>query len=404
MKVLILSPVGNVPVTAGNSSRVNDLVGVLQDLDCEINFCFVPIRIFSTTNDSTLELRRYWGDSLTLLNNGIVYKGRLYQRCLKLVQRVVRGVSRKYLNVTLDWMWLDFIFDDVYISKSMQIQVQELVRLYRPDLIICEYAVISGLLVDIRQDVLKILDAHDRFTDRNKKLRSEGTFNTWISFTHKQEQSYLARFDHVWAIQKKEQQAFEPGLNANTIVETIDILVGAKPVEEEYIQPGAVGYLGSNNPHNKRAILLFLELHWMKIRESVENAVFYIAGAKYPELDAWHNQGVVSLGRVEDLSDFYRRCAIIVNPCPSGTGLKIKSIEALQYGKPLVSTAIGAEGIEDAEGVGLVLADINSPDFSDRCIELLKDVERCNNLSGLAVDFINVRARQNLERIKQIIS
>ena len=50
-------------------------------------------------------------------------------------------------------------------------------------------------------------------------------------------------------------------------------------------------------------------------------------------------------GYVEDVSVFYRQATVVLNPVIYGSGLKIKSIEALRYGKCLISTPVGVEGI-----------------------------------------------------------
>ena len=53
----------------------------------------------------------------------------------------------------------------------------------------------------------------------------------------------------------------------------------------------------------------------------------------------------------EELRELYNRCRIVTVPLRYGAGVKGKVIEALYYGAPVVTTAVGAEGIPDASSV-----------------------------------------------------
>ena len=64
--------------------------------------------------------------------------------------------------------------------------------------------------------------------------------------------------------------------------------------------------------------------------------------------------GVLSIGPVETIDVFWPNIDIAINPIRFGSGLKIKNVEALAYGLPLLTTPIGAEGLEAASPLGLV--------------------------------------------------
>jgi glycosyltransferase involved in cell wall biosynthesis len=63
------------------------------------------------------------------------------------------------------------------------------------------------------------------------------------------------------------------------------------------------------------------------------------------------------LGIVDDLAAAYNQADVVINPCPYGSGLKIKSVEALSYGVPLVTTSVGAEGLRTGAGKAFLVAD-----------------------------------------------
>ncbi len=96
-----------------------------------------------------------------------------------------------------------------------------------------------------------------------------------------------------------------------------------------------------------------------------------VNGQSFP----WANRpGVELLGTVDDVVPYIERAAIEVCPMLSGGGTRIKILESLSFGKPVVSTTIGAYGHHLSENAGLFRAD--SPEgMADLCLKLLGDLE-----------------------------
>jgi len=93
--------------------------------------------------------------------------------------------------------------------------------------------------------------------------------------------------------------------------------------------------------------------------------------------------GVTTLGWIPDLSHFYRDLRLVVNPVVRGTGLKIKSVEALAHGRPLVAYPVGLEGITSSSELPWIeVAD--STAMSVACIALLQDPARCDAMAEAA--------------------
>ena len=86
------------------------------------------------------------------------------------------------------------------------------------------------------------------------------------------------------------------------------------------------------------------------------------------------------------LDTAYEEADVVINPRRFGTGLSIKSIEAMSWGKPLVSTSAGATGLEDGAGTGFVLAD-RQTDFKEAIVRLLSDPEYYRKMSDGAYDY-----------------
>lgn len=92
------------------------------------------------------------------------------------------------------------------------------------------------------------------------------------------------------------------------------------------------------------------------------------------------------LGHKENLHNEYAEAAVVINPAWIGTGLKIKTIEALSRGKPLVTTAKGIEGLPSTAAQSAAIADTDE-NFAGAIIQLMTDDASRQTLSCSALAF-----------------
>lgn len=124
---------------------------------------------------------------------------------------------------------------------------------------------------------------------------------------------------------------------------------------------------------NEQAVIWFLENVWPKVLQKVPVAKFYIAGRGITsKLVSWNKPNVIIVGEVADSSNFYNSKSIMVVPLLAGSGIRIKILEGMAYGKAIVSTTLGAEGIPVTPGQHCILAD-TPDDFAQGVITLLTD-------------------------------
>lgn len=110
---------------------------------------------------------------------------------------------------------------------------------------------------------------------------------------------------------------------------------------------------GFGHDPNLDAVLWFLENIFPKVYERIK-VPFYIVGSKAPKaITECKVPGVVSKGFVteEELATLYKKCRVVVVPLRYGAGVKGKVVEALYNGVPIVTTDVGAEGINGVENV-----------------------------------------------------
>ena len=137
-----------------------------------------------------------------------------------------------------------------------------------------------------------------------------------------------------------------------------------------------IGFVGSMDYFpNFEAVTHFCRSILPRIREQLgEPLRFVVVGRNPPPevLGLASEPGIEVTGTVPDVAPYYAQFDLTVAPIRSGGGTRIKILEAFAFGRPVVATTVGAEGIEARNGDSIFIAD--EPDaFAARCVQLLKD-------------------------------
>jgi len=136
---------------------------------------------------------------------------------------------------------------------------------------------------------------------------------------------------------------------------------------------------------NRAAALWFARRIFPKVRRQVPDAEFWIVGS-HPNREIWRLAdipGVHVTGAVEDVRPYYAMAKVAVAPYRYGEGTKIKVVEAMACGTPVVSTSIGCQGLEVQDSENILIADTET-DFRQRVVELLRDCGRARRLGAEA--------------------
>lgn len=135
-------------------------------------------------------------------------------------------------------------------------------------------------------------------------------------------------------------------------------------------------FLGTMSyPPNEDAVLYFCKEIYPRIcRDYKRPITLTIVGRRPGErvLALAKNSSIVVTGEVESVEPYYDEADLVVAPIRFGGGTRIKILEALSFGRPVVSTRVGAEGLELIDGQDIALAD-QAKEFASLCIELLEN-------------------------------
>ncbi len=141
---------------------------------------------------------------------------------------------------------------------------------------------------------------------------------------------------------------------------------------------GTLGYAP-----NEDAALVLLEEVLPRLRAAGEDPVLRIVGAGASERlrRSASAQRTELVGYVDDISAEYVSAGLVPIPLRAGGGTRIKLLEALAHGRPVVTTTIGAEGIAVEHDRHLLIADEPAA-FADACLALLRDPPRARQLAA----------------------
>ena len=220
-------------------------------------------------------------------------------------------------------------------------------------------------------------------------LRRAKAFFEYLRAIH-YELEAIRRFDRIQVCTRENKEyltSFEPDLR-----DRIDddmragIDVSRYEFRVEGREPYTMLFLGSfRHPPNLMALDWFVRLVLPRVIEKCPQARLVVAGSDPPPRHALPDiPGAIEiLGFVEDVREPLGRYALFVCPILSGSGMRVKLLEAFSAGITVVSTRLGAEGLAANDGEICALAD-DPEGFAQRVVELFADSERSRKMAERA--------------------
>lgn len=178
----------------------------------------------------------------------------------------------------------------------------------------------------------------------------------------------------------------------------------ADPAQTE---PNTIGFFGAFNwAANVDAVHYFVRDILPLIQLRQPQVKFVLAGRSAPaSIQALASHPAIEfMGEVDDMFTLARRVAVMVVPLRIGAGTRLKILEALAWGKPVVSTSIGAEGIEFTPGEELLVAD--QPElFAQTVVELLADPSKQHRLAQAGRRRVETMytAQRSVDRLLEVL-
>ena len=213
----------------------------------------------------------------------------------------------------------------------------------RPEVVLVDYVFMARALPLIRPEALKVVDTIDVFSTKRDKV-IQFRIEDSLELTADEEADLLGNADLVIAIQSDEAEELNRLAPAKPIITAgIDF----DPVAAVRAPPRDPGILlvASDNAMNVKGLRDFLRFAWPLIRREVSNAELRVGGAVGTRANVEEEPGVKILGSIDDLPAAYADARVVINPAVAGTGLKVKTVEALCHLRPIVVWPSGVDGL-----------------------------------------------------------
>ena len=255
-----------------------------------------------------------------------------------------------------------------FISEEFREKLIKILKKDRYDIVQLEMIYMAPYIETIRANskALIVLRAHnvehliwDRIAKKTSFLPKKWYLNHLVRTLRNYELNAINKVDGIAAITYRDAAFFR----GETAVPVIDVPFGVNPDDftpnyEVNKQP-SLYHIGSMNwMPNEEGIKWFLKKVWDKLQEREPNIKLNLAGRHMPKwLMNLKKNNVKVWGEVPDAKEFIKDNDIAIVPLLSGSGIRIKIIESMAMGKTVITTMIGAEGIQYSEYNNIIIAD-----------------------------------------------
>lgn len=357
-KILIVSDTPTHPVIGGNRMCILQNAHLLKEIGFEVFFLLYDF--YGVMDSEKEDCRSFWGDHFFYFTPSEVYKS-----IHKIASKLVPSLNRK----------VDFFCSDSLVSFINKLHLRE-----NFEGLLVNYIWLSKLYkTNIPK---KALYTHDVFSNRADRITAN---YKWMSFPESEEGNALRRFDHILAIQSHEAIFFSylaPKSHVISIFSPIPFT--HQPLSNNH----NVLYFSGGGELNNAGLQWYLENIHHRVAQQIPDYKLLIGGSICRSLDPSDLPKNVELkGIFANPSDFYIQGDIAINPVRGGTGLKIKTLEAIAHGKYTVVHPHSAEGLYEGRPIPLDIAS-EPGEFASSIISTFADRQRLLNRSNSCQEYI----------------
>lgn len=358
MKLLYFYPENPLSHNQGNNLRAYQLLQYFKFKGFQVDFVAQESHI---KNAFTLN------DIETLTKDNLIRRGTLLKR------RKRSGLKYAFSRIVLLYKSLfnnyKKVFDRIRFGQIKDLKTFIAKESY--DIVIISYAYNYRLIDEIDfGKAIKILDTHDFLS---AQFNRPDLFNKEISIAN--------LFDYVWSISIEEDFLYSQFLNKKSyLIPHANTINKCETTIKSEID---VIYVASKNHHNIVAINWFMDSVLPLLNPNINITII----GKITEVVKASNN-VICVPFAEQLEPFYQQSKIAICPMFTGTGLKIKVVEALSFGLPVVCNKRGVDGLLNKTSNGCLVTN-KANEFADYINKLMANQDFYDKNKTEAVSFYN---------------
>jgi glycosyltransferase involved in cell wall biosynthesis len=281
-----------------------------------------------------------------------------------------------------------------FVSRELRLSLRRVLSEWNPDIVQIESPFLLPYVDEIRAHskarvVLRSLNVEFRIwqllADEERNLAKRFFLRRIAESLRRYETRSLDVPDAIVPISRDDLDEFRR-LGATRPMHVAPCGMKAAEVRDDVSVYMTVGFIGSLDFRpNQQAVQWILDELWPRVVARVPEARLSIAGSSPP---VWLRERVFAssidfLGFVDDPQSFLRRMSVVIAPLFAGGGMRIKVLEAMALGRPVVATALGAGGIDVEHERDILIAE-ETEAFATQVVRLLADAELRARLGAAA--------------------
>ena len=363
MKLLFLSPYLPSPPRSGGPRRIH---GLLTELARRHEVSILAFTAPGEATEEALSSTREYCTEVVTVDNDRLDRG-VNQRQKRAIQLRSLFSPRSYERL-------------IHHDPAFQRALNGMVGRTDYDVITAEFAQMACYRVPPR--ARRVLDEHNIEYDILRRTANAGRSPVRKVYNRanylklrREEQAAWQQYDGITLTSERDEailRRYAPGKPTAVIPNGVDT-EHFRPSDAP-IEPGTILFFGAINYYpNTEGLLFFIDEVFPRVKRQQPGAQLWIVGQlPPPEITSRAAEDVVVTGLVEDVRAYIERAAVVIAPLRIGGGTRLKIVEAMSMGKPVVSTRLGAEGLDVTDGEDILLAD-TAEEFAKQVARALRD-------------------------------
>jgi len=362
MHILWLSPVLPFPPTDGNRMRNFYLIKNLSE-EHEISLIH-----FYTTDDTP--------------NND----NPIYRYCKNIEGIEIRRKKEESVFRLVDKIWNELFGVSTFCSygnrKEMRDRVSSFCKKNKIDIIVTISPWMGEFAAHIK-NIPKILDNQNvealllnGIFKAEKRIKTKLAKYLDYQAMARYENRIIKFFDMMTVVSSGDKKNFVNNGFDDDFIKVVPNGVQISEKEFAYSQNGSSRLIfcgGMSYPPNVEGVNYFMTDIYPKIKKILPQLkVSFVGKLPHPDVVHWQSEHVEITGFVDDVLPYYRKSAVSIVPLKTGSGTRLKILESMALGVPIVSTSLGSSGLSVKNNENIILAD--DPDsFAKGVLNLIKN-------------------------------
>jgi len=386
-KVLFFMPDNPLKKNAGNRTRALSMLSYFKSRNFEIDF----VSEYFTGKWNETDIKAF--EQAGLANNTYVIKKKPSKKNILYYLIFYKLPNFFYQNKA----WFFPLQFPELVTLRFKRAFKKILKNKDYDYIFINYASWATLVENnqLTKKSIKVIDTHDFITAQLQKKVNIGQ-------SFKEEIRRISLFDIALAISVEEQYIFSQFCKSKVVLAPmmLDKPQNLHDIEEK---PFDLIYVASDNVHNQKAAKWFFNEVYRLLPANIQICVI----GQINEHLSIKAPNIIAVNFAEDLSIYYQKAKVALCPMLTGTGMKIKVVEALSYGLPIVCNTRGIDGLINKTDNGCLVSD-DPVEFANNIIKLLTDESEYkkqaeNAFAAFSINYEKERCYKNLDTVFEIV-